>query len=169
MAEFGGNEWFQRFSQRNGGSTNDSSTEVDASDYYSSNNPSAEGSASNRKLKLIRAEWADYEKRFQPYDKKLIGLATGDADNNAAIARSRAGVSGSFDVAQGTLQRNQQRLGLSSAGDELDAQAQNTAMAKTAAEVSAVNGTRLHAADRDLSLMAGNAAAGLKSGRLSGG
>lgn len=145
------------------------STAVNSTSYFSTNNPANSGSASDRMGRLIRAEWNDYVNRFQPYDKQLIGLATSDADNNAAIERARTGVAGSFDVAQGTLQRNQQRLGLSSVADEVAAQDRNTAMAKTAAEVNAVNGTRLHTQDRDLSLMAGDAAAGLKSGRLSGG
>lgn len=139
-----------------------------SSGAVSSNDPSKAGSASDQMGRLIRAEWGDYVSRFQPYDRQLIGLATGDTDNNQAIGRARSGVAGSFDVAQGTLQRNQQRLGLSSASDELAAQTQNTATAKTVAEVGAVNGTRLNTKDRDLSLMAGDAAAGLKSGRLSG-
>lgn len=126
------------------------------------------GSASDKMGNLIRAEWDDYVTRFQPYDQKLIGLATGDADNQAAIQRARGTVGQSFDVAQGTLQRNQERLGLSNAADEVAVQNRNTATAKTISELNAINGTRIHAQDRDLSLMAGDAAAGLKSGRLSG-
>jgi hypothetical protein len=133
-----------------------------------STDPTKAGSASDRMGGLIRSEWDDYVSRFQPYDQKLIGIATGSADNAAAVDRARAGVSGSFDVAQGTLQRNKERLGLSDAADEIAVQNRNTTTARTSSELNAINGTRIHAQDRDLSLMAGDAAAGLKSGRLSG-
>lgn len=151
---------------------------IDVSDKYkngmlrppeeSSTDPTKSGSASDRMGNLIRAEWDDYVTRFQPYDQKLIGLATGQQDNEQAIARARGSVAGSFDVAQGTLGRNKERLGLSSVSDEAAVQNRNTATARTTSELNAINGTRIHAQDRDLSLMAGDAAAGLKSGRLSG-
>ncbi len=151
---------------------------IDVSDKYkngvlrppeeSSTDPTKSGSASDRMGQLIRAEWDDYVTRFQPYDQRVISMATGDEDNLAAVGRARAGVAGSFDVAQGTLQRNKERLGLSDAADEIAVQNRNTTTARTSSELNAINGTRIHAQDRDLSLMAGDAAAGLKSGRLSG-
>jgi hypothetical protein len=130
--------------------------------------PTKSGSASDRMGQLIRSEWDDYVTRFQPYDQRVISMATGDEDNLAAVGRARAGVAGSFDVAQGTLQRNKERLGLSDAVDEVAVNNRNTTTARTSSELNAINGTRIHAQDRDLSLMAGDAAAGLKSGRLSG-
>jgi hypothetical protein len=133
-----------------------------------SNDPSKAGSASDRMGNLIREEWDDYVARFQPYDQKVIGLATSDVDNQEAIERARSGVAGSFDVAQGTLQRNQQRLGLSTAQRERDVNQRNTQAAKTLAEVGAINGTRIAAQDRDRALMAGNAAAGLKAETMRG-
>jgi hypothetical protein len=131
-----------------------------------STDPSQSGSASDRMGNLMRAEWEDYRTRFQPYDQKLVGLATSDADNQVAIERARSGVAGSFDVAQGSLQRNQQRLGLSSTPEEVALQSRNSQASKTLAEVGAMNGTRIAALDRDKQILGGDAAAGLKGSRL---
>lgn len=133
-----------------------------------SNDPSKAGSASDRMGNLIRAQWDDYVTRFQPYDKKLIGLATGTADNEEAIAKARGSVAGSFDVSQGTLQRNRQRLGLANTTDSNMNQERNLAMARSLAEVNAVNGTRIAEQDRDRRILGGGAAAGLKGASLQG-
>lgn len=125
------------------------------------------GSASDQMGQLLRSEWDDYINRYAPYDQKLIAL-TGDADNQQAINRARGNVAGSFDVAAGTLQRNNKRLGLSNTADVNQSLNRRTAGARSLAELGAVNKTRLHAQDRDRSIMAGDAAAGLKSSRLTG-
>lgn len=134
-----------------------------------SNDPTKKGSASDQMGNLLRAEWYDYEKRFAPYDQDLIGLATSDEDNQQAIARARQGVGGAFDTAAGTMQRNRERMGVTGLADVDNSISRQMAGSRTLAELSAVNNTRLHAQDRDKSIMAGDAAAGLKSGRLTGG
>ena len=132
-------------------------------------NPTKAGSASDRIANLMRAEWDDYLTRFQPRDQQLLGIATGTVDNEAAITRSRESAGGAFDAAQGTLNRDMSRLGLSSMPDEAAPNRRNTQAAKTAAEVAAINGARISTQDRDLQLMSGDMAAGLRSGRLQGG
>ncbi len=124
------------------------------------------GSASDKLGSLIRAEWDDYLTRFAPYDQKLVGLATSDEDNQQAINRARQSVTGAFDTAAGTLQRNNERLGVSGLSDVTASMNRQSSSSRTLAELSAVNKTRLHAQDRDQSIMAGDAAAGLKSSRL---
>lgn len=131
-------------------------------------NPSKPGSASDRIARLMRAEWSDYLARYQPRDKQLLELASGTADNNAAILRSREAAGTGFAVAQGSLDRDMSRLGLSSSADERTLNQRNTQTAKTAAEVSAMNGARIHTQDRDQSLLSGDMATGLRSGRLQG-
>lgn len=133
-----------------------------------SNDPTKKGSASWQMGELLKAEWEDYEQRFAKYDQKLIGLATSDADNQHAIARARAGVASSFDTAAGTMQRNNERLGVSGLADVNQSMNRQMATDRTLAELNVMNKTRLHAQDRDKSIMAGDAAAGLKSGRLTG-
>lgn len=128
--------------------------------------PTKAGSASDLMGNLLRSEWGDYTNRFAPYDQRLIGLATSDEDNQQAIARARDNVGSSFDVAAGTRQRNNERLGLSNYADVTQSLNRQTANSRALAELSAVNKTRLHAQDRDKSIMSGDAAAGLKSGRL---
>lgn len=133
-----------------------------------SNDPTKFGSASDRVGRLHREEWYDYLNRFQPYDQRLLTLATTDADNEAAIQRSRESVNTAFDAASGSLQRDITRLGLSEADDERRQREASTDLARTAAEVGAINGTRLHTQDRDMKLMSGDMATGLRSGRLGG-
>lgn len=131
-----------------------------------SGDPTKEGSASDQMGNLLRAEWGDYLNRFSPYDQKLIGLATSDEDNQQAIARARANVGSSFDTSTATMQRNNERLGLSNYANRAQSLNRQTASSRTLAELNAVNKTRLHVQDRDKSIMSGDAAAGLKSGRL---
>lgn len=125
--------------------------------------PSKAGSASDLMGQITRQQWDDYVARFQPYDKKLIDLATGQADNEAAIQRAREGVAGAYDVANGTMQRNNERLGLSLANDESAAIANRSANSKALAELNVVNNTRLHAEDRDKQILSGSGAVGLRS------
>lgn len=132
------------------------------------NDPSKTGSASDRVGQLHRDEWYDYLNRFQPYDQKLLALATGDTDNKAAIQRSRESVGTAFDVATGSMNRDLSRMGLSEASDERLQREASTGLARAAAEVSAVNGARLHTQDRDMKLMSGDMATGLRSSRIGG-
>jgi hypothetical protein len=136
---------------------------------FAKNNPTKSGSASDRMGSLLRSEWNDYVTRFAPYDQKLKDLATSTIDNEQAIDRARQNVAGSFQTSAGTLQRNNERLGLSSAADVSQSLTRQTLGNRTLAELNAINKTRLHAEDRDKSIMAGDAAAGLKSGRLTSG
>jgi len=133
-----------------------------------SNDPTKAGSASDRAGRLHREEWYDYLSRFQPYDQKLLALATGDGDNKAAIQRSRESVGTAFDVATGSMQRDLSRMGLSEAADERSQRDASTGLARAAAEVSAVNGARLHTQDRDMKLMSGDMATGLRGSRIGG-
>lgn len=132
-------------------------------------NPTKEGSASDRVAEIMRAEWDDYLARFQPRDQQLLGIATGTDDNNAAILRSQQSAGTGFGVAQGSLNRDMSRMGLSSAPDEVAVNQRNTQAAKTAAEVGAINGARISTEDRDMKLMSGDMATGLRSSRLEGG
>lgn len=142
---------------------------VDIGRGITTGDPTKKGSASDQMGQLLRAEWDDYINRFAPYDQKLIGLATSDEDNQFAIDRARQGVGGAFDTAAGTMQRNRERMGVTGLADVDNSISRQMAGSRTLAELSAVNNTRLHAQDRDKSIMAGDAAAGLKSGRLTGG
>lgn len=132
------------------------------------NDPTKYGSASWHIGELTRKEWDDYEKRFQPYDQKLINIATGKQDNEAAIANARGLASASFDIANNINYRNRSRLGLSTAADEMKSSMRLRDTNKTLAELSAVNNTRLAGEDRDMKIMSGNAAVGLRDSRLQG-
>ena len=134
-----------------------------AQESKKSNDPTKAGSASDLIANITREQWQDYLNRFQPYDRKLIDLATGNNDNEAAVERARSGVQSSFDVANGTQQRNTERLGLSTLPDEAQAIERNSKQAQTLSELNVVNNTRLHAQDRDQKLLAGSGAVSLRS------
>lgn len=134
--------------------------------FRSETDPTKVGSASDRIANLHRSEWQDYLTRFQPRDRQLLNLASGTLDNEQAIARSREAAGTGFDVAEQSLQRDMSRLGLSQSADEVAQRGRSNSMARAAAEVSAVNGARLHTQDRDLKLMSGDMATGLRSSRL---
>jgi hypothetical protein len=131
-----------------------------------SNDPTKFGSASWHIGELTRKEWEDYKTRFQPYDQKLINIATGKEDNEAAIARARGLASASFDNSNWMKVRNRERLGLSSTADEMNSSMRMRDTNKTLAELSAVNNTRLAGEDRDMKIMSGNAAVGLRDSRI---
>lgn len=133
-----------------------------------SNEATKAGSASDRIGNLHRAEWADYVKRFEPRDQQLLGIATGNTDNQQAIDRSLSSVGGAFNVSRGSLDRDMSRMGLSSLPDERLQRERGSLSAQRAAEVSAVNGARIHTQDRDMKLMSGDMASGLRSSRLGG-
>jgi len=127
--------------------------------------PSKKGSASDQMAGITRDQWDDYLTRFQPYELKVSGLATGQLDNEQAIARARGSVAGSFDVSQGTMQRDRERFGLATAGTNPDEQPilqARTGLSRAAAEVSAINGARTETANRDMKLLSGNMAVGLR-------
>lgn len=133
-----------------------------------SDDPAKIGSASWKIGELMRKEWDDYVTRFQPYDKKLIGIATGQADNDAMVANARAGVNNSFAVSNGTTLRNLSRLGISQSSDEVLSNNRINDTNKTLADISTSNNARMAAEDRDMKIMSGNAAVGLRDSRLRG-
>ncbi len=128
--------------------------------------PTKAGSSSDRMGGITREEWQDYINRFIPVEDTLVGLATGQQDNDEAIARARGSVVGAYDVSQGTMQRDRERFGLANAGanpDEMPALQARTGLGKVASEVSAINGARTETNNRDMQLLSGNMAVGLKS------
>ena len=129
------------------------------------NDAAKAGSASDQMGGIYRAQWDDYVNRFQPTETQVVDLATGQADNEDAIARARGSVAGAYGVSQGTVQRDRERLGLSSAGTNVDEQPimqARTGLGQAAAEVSAMNGARAETNNRDMQLLSGNMAVGLR-------
>lgn len=119
--------------------------------------------ASTRTANILRRDWDNYLQDYAPYDAQLREMVMGDRDNQVAIDRARDATLASFDASQGALERNRSRLGLSLTGAESKQMKGRTARQRTLAEVGATNRTRLHMRDRDMQMMAGNAAgAGLR-------
>ena len=127
---------------------------------------SFKGKASDQLARIYREEWQDYLNRFAPAEQKLIDMATGTQDNEQAIDRARSSAAGAFDSANAGRQRDFQRLGLSESQDERAFRERRSARQKKVAEVDAANKARLHTQDRDLNLMAGDMAVGLRDSTL---
>lgn len=120
-------------------------------------------SASDTMARLQRAEWDDYKARFEPYNQKLIGLATGDEDNQQAVAMARSSAGLSFANAQRAADQDRERYGTALNADELQANTRGLSHAKAVADVGAVNQARLAASDRDMDIMSGDMSSGLKT------
>ncbi|WP_020209050.1 hypothetical protein [Gilvimarinus chinensis] len=131
-------------------------------DYFMGSDVNPDHEASHRMAGIYRADWQSYLDNYAPYDAKLRDLVMGDADNQEAIDRARETTRESFDTSRDALKRNQSRMGLSLAQDEADVQSRRSQRASTLAEVNAANQTRLHMQDRDMLMMAGGMAGGLK-------
>ncbi|WP_339898291.1 hypothetical protein [uncultured Gilvimarinus sp.] len=118
--------------------------------------------ASNRMAGILRRDWDSYMENYAPYDAKLREMVMGDADNEAAIDRARETTRDSFAASREAGERDRSRAGLSLAQDEADVINRRSQRNGTLAEVNAANQTRLHMQDRDMQMMAGNMAGGLR-------
>lgn len=128
--------------------------------FHSGGSSAPDNEASGRMAGILRRDWDNYLQDYQPYDAKLREMVMGDRDNQEAIDRARDTTLASFDASQGALGRDRSRLGLSMAADESKQMKDRSARQRTLSEVGAVNRTRMHMADRDMQMMAGNMAGG---------
>src|SRR5690606_17718744 len=99
-------------------------------------------SASSTYAQLVRDQWSDYVKRFQPYDQRLIELATGQEDNIAAENMAREAATTGFGLADAAYRRDMSRMGVSLTPEERTAFEAQGLRDKAAATVGAVNGAR---------------------------
>lgn len=127
------------------------------------------GSAENTLAQIYRAEWQDYLDRFAPYEDKLIDYAMNPGEVTEAVDRAGENVDQGFMNAQGNLNRDRSRYGLSLNGREAANEERNTAIDKTAAKLAARNSTRLHVQDQQERVMSGGSAVGLREQIGSGG
>lgn len=118
--------------------------------------------ASNRMAGILRRDWDSYLENYAPYDQKLRDMVMGDEDNKAAIERARDTTKSAFGASREAAERDRSRAGLALAQDEADTIGRRSQRNETLAELGAANKTRLHMQDRDMQMMAGNMAGGLR-------
>ena len=114
-------------------------------------------SASDTYAHLVREQWQDYKTRFTPWEDHLINLANGQEDNLLSEQRASNAVNNSFGLAQASLGRDRSRLGITLTDEEKANETRLGAGLQSAATNAAVLKARLHAKDRDNSLLSGGA------------
>jgi hypothetical protein len=102
--------------------------------------------AAQQRADLTREQWSDYQKRYAPWEDKLIDFIDDPAVEQNAIRRAKEGVESSYTSGLGQMQRNRSRLGESSALNA--SEHRSLALGKTAAMVQATNDAAAYTADR---------------------
>jgi hypothetical protein len=111
---------------------------------------------------LTRQQWDDYLREYVPLENLMIDYATNPDTVTNAVAEARQDVAQSFQTQQGVNERRMRGLGVALGADEQRAVERSTNLAKSLADVSAVNLTTERVRDRQQSLM-GNPAPNLRS------
>lgn len=98
---------------------------------------------------IIRAQTADYETRFAPFEDALAGMITRTGTTNLAgdLERTRGAITGAAQNVQGMANRSAERLGI--AGAQMDP------TSTTSTLVGGLNETRQRDSDRRLQLLTG--------------
>jgi hypothetical protein len=102
--------------------------------------------AAQQRADLTREQWSDYQKRYAPWEDKLIDFIDDPEVEQKAIGRAKEGVESSYTSGLGQMQRNRSRLGESSTLNA--SEHRSLALGKTAAMVQAQNDAVAYTADR---------------------
>lgn len=111
------------------------------------------GSANADFAKLTRQSWADYLKNIVPYENKLIEYATDPTVVSNAMTKAGEQVVGSFDRQAADSSERLRGLGLTLNADEQRASTRSLGLAKSVAEVQAINSTRDQVTARQRSIL----------------
>jgi hypothetical protein len=126
--------------------------------------PPARGlSAQDTFAALTRAQWDEYLSTYVPLENLMINYATDPNAVSQAVSSARRNVGMSFDAQQGVNQRRMRGLGLTLDSDEQRAADRSSALARSAADVTAANLTADRVRERQQGLM-GNPAPVVKGG-----
>jgi hypothetical protein len=129
-----------------------------SNNYYGSGyiNPNDKEYASKTYAQIIEQEYADYKKRFQPYEERLMSLADSRELLDQQLGRISTNINKSFDNPQynaGALQ--QERYGISrSAQSSTQGNRQND-MNRALSMAHAKNNTRVADGDRRFDMVTG--------------
>lgn len=118
--------------------------------------------ASKTMANVSRAEWEDYQNRFEPYEAKLIAQIDNGANVEAMIQQGNQAVDSSFKSGLSEIQRSNAKFGVSQDATETGASARSMSLAAGSAKAGLANTVRTHAQDRDMQVMAGTNVGGMK-------
>lgn len=118
--------------------------------------------AADNMANVTRAQFYDYEQRFQPVERQLVALASDPAFIKQGEDAAGRGVDAAFNRQLADGVRSRARYGLSLKGDEAGAMLRQHMLARTGTKTAAVNAARLHGLDRQTAIMSGGLGAPLK-------
>jgi len=102
--------------------------------------------AAQMRADLTREQWNDYQKRYAPWEDKLIKFIDDPATKQAGVDRAKESVWNTYSSGADQYNRNRSRLGESSLGNELEVRELGLGYTKSMAQ--AVNDSRAYASDR---------------------
>jgi len=146
----------QRSTQYNSGSYSPRSS--NKYDYNNMPNFSGKNKAEDSRAWLARAEWADYQNRFAPYEKKLLNEVSQDSANREMYQRLgqiNADTNKSYRSFAGAEQRSNQRYGVSKGRNEAISDTRNMGINKALSKVDAINRTSANIAERNTNIIGG--------------
>lgn len=104
---------------------------------------------------LAREQWADYQKRFQPYEDELIDAVTGTELLDQRLSKIKLSNQIAFDTAAGDAGRYRERYGIQQSGAQQSQDENNRNLAMAQATAGAMNQTRTHIYDRNMAAIGG--------------
>jgi hypothetical protein len=122
--------------------------------------------AAQQRADLTREQWTDYQKRYAPWEDKLIGFIDDPAVEQKAVARARQGVTESYTTGIDQALRNRTRLGDTSEYNPLEARTVRLGMASSMAQ--ATNDARAYTSDRKEKVRTSGLSAAATMGRGKG-
>lgn len=111
--------------------------------------------ASEPAAQVARAEWADYKKRFMPYEKTLINAGTNEANYGTAQQMAEKNTAAGLGLAQAQSGRDLARYGATMTPAQEDATNLNNAIQAAQTGVANVNSARGNIWDTENGVMTG--------------
>jgi hypothetical protein len=104
---------------------------------------------------IARAQWADYQKRFMPYETRLINAGTSEANYLPAEKMAEQNTNNGFGLAQAASDRDLSRYGATMTPAQQDANNLNMSIQKAQSGVANVNEARGNIWDNENGVMTG--------------
>ncbi|WP_017445795.1 hypothetical protein [Gayadomonas joobiniege] len=124
--------------------------------------------ASKTQAELVKAEYADYVNRYQPYEKQLLGLANGTELLDKQLSRISASAKKSQSSRAMSQALRNSRLGVSTGVLQSQSQQRQNQLASGLALAQAKNNTRVATSDLQDSILTGSSGRSVLTSNFSG-
>lgn len=116
---------------------------------------SGDHAAQDQRAWLARAQYADYQNRFQPVEDQLIDAVTGTEMLDKRLSAISVNNKSAFDAAAQNSAMTRQRYGINPSQQQQSSQSNMDALAATRADADARNNIRTATYDRNMAAIAG--------------